>query len=96
MRLFLLLLVTLSCAASAQTYTISTIAGGALPANIAGISATFDLDVPMFMAADRSGNVFFVDQSTVFRLVGIRHQNIIGKETQRPISSPTPFRLTLR
>jgi len=68
MRLLLLTLVTFSCTALAQTYTISTIAGGALPVNIAGTSASLDTNVPEFIAADRTGNVFFVDQSTVLRL----------------------------
>ena len=68
MRLLPLILVTLSCTASAQTYTISTIAGGALPVNIAGTSASLDSDVPLVTTADKAGNVFFVDQSTVLRL----------------------------
>jgi uncharacterized protein (TIGR03437 family) len=68
MRLLLLTLVTFSCSASAQTYTISTIAGGALPVNIAGTSASLDSDAPLVITADRSGNVFFLDQYTVLRL----------------------------
>jgi hypothetical protein len=69
-RLFPLLLVVLlaPCSASAQTYTISTIAGGALPVNIAGTSASLDSGVPLVLTADRSGNVFFVDQGAVLRL----------------------------
>src|ERR1700677_5174256 len=53
---------------SGQTYTISTIAGGALPVNTAVISASLDSDVPLILTADRSENVFFVDQSTILRL----------------------------
>jgi trimeric autotransporter adhesin len=58
----------LSRSASGQTYTISTIAGGGLPVNIQGTSASLDYGVPLVIAADRSGNVFFVDQNTVLRL----------------------------
>jgi len=68
MRLLLLILAIFSGAASAQTYTISTIAGGAMPVNIPGTSASLDSDVPLVITADRSGNIFFVDQSTVLRL----------------------------
>ncbi len=56
----------LSVAASGQTYTISTFAGGGLPANIPGTSAS--LDSPLAVAVDKHGNLFFVDQSAVFRL----------------------------
>ena len=51
-----------------QTYTISTFAGGALPVNIPGTSASLDLGVPQYIAADRAGNVCFVDQYAVLRL----------------------------
>jgi uncharacterized protein (TIGR03437 family) len=68
MRLLLLILATFSCTALAQTYTISTIAGGALPVNISGTSASLDSDAPLVITADRSGNLFFVDQFTVLRL----------------------------
>jgi trimeric autotransporter adhesin len=68
MRRLLLIFVTFSCTTSAQTYTISTIAGGALPVNIAGTSASLDSDAPLAITADRSGNVFFVDQGAVLRL----------------------------
>jgi uncharacterized protein (TIGR03437 family) len=54
--------------ASGQTYTISTFAGGALPVNIPGTSASLDVNVPQFVAADQTGNIFFVDQNAVLRL----------------------------
>ena len=58
----------LSCSAWCQTYTISTFAGGGLPVNIPGTSASLGPNVPQYIAADRAGNLFFVDQSTVLRL----------------------------
>jgi uncharacterized protein (TIGR03437 family) len=58
----------LSCSAWGQTYTISTFAGGALPVNIPGTSASLGYGVPRYIAADHAGNVFFVDQNTVLRL----------------------------
>ncbi len=67
-RSILLLTAVLSCSAWGQTYTISTIAGGALPVNIPGTSASLGYGVPRYIAADRAGNVFFVDQNTVLRL----------------------------
>ena len=51
-----------------QTYTISTFAGGALPVNIPGTSASLGFGVPQYIAADPAGHVFFVDQNTVLRL----------------------------
>jgi uncharacterized protein (TIGR03437 family) len=73
MRVLPLVLIALfaSGTASTQTYAISTFAGGALPVNIAGTSASLDSNVPQVLTADRSGNVFFVDQSTVLRLDAI-------------------------
>jgi len=70
MRHLSLVLVALLLSRSAigQTYTISTFAGGGLPVNIQGTSASLDSGVPLAVAADRAGNVFFVDQSTVLRL----------------------------
>jgi len=54
--------------ASGQTYTISTFAGGALPVNIAGTSAS--LYYPTAVAVDKAGNVFLTDffESIVLRL----------------------------
>jgi uncharacterized protein (TIGR03437 family) len=63
-----LLASVLSWSAWGQTYTISTFAGGALPVNIPGTSANLGFHVPQYIAADRTGNVFFVDQNTVLRL----------------------------
>ncbi|MGA2721003.1 MAG: hypothetical protein ABSG79_01205 [Bryobacteraceae bacterium] len=70
MRLLPALLLTsvMSSSASAQTYTISTFAGGALPVNMPGTSASLDVNVPQFVAADQAGNVFFVDQNAILRL----------------------------
>jgi uncharacterized protein (TIGR03437 family) len=59
--------VVLSWTATAQTYTIKTLAGGALPVNIPGTSASLGA-APQSLAADRAGNVFFVVQNTVLRL----------------------------
>jgi uncharacterized protein (TIGR03437 family) len=52
--------------ASAQSYSISTFAGGALPVNISGTSAT--LYGPQSVAVDAKGNVFFADQNDVLRV----------------------------
>ena len=65
----ILLLTTVLCRSVwGQTYTISTFAGGALPVNVPGTSASLGYDVPQSIAADRAGNVFFADQNTVLRL----------------------------
>ena len=68
MRLLPAILLTSIILSSAfgQTYTISTFAGGGLPVNIPGTSAS--LGNPRGVAVDSSGNVFFVDQNTVLRL----------------------------
>ena len=52
---------------SAQTYTISTFAGGALPLNIQGPNASL-YGPQSAMTADAAGNLFFVDGNTVLRL----------------------------
>ena len=52
--------------ASGQTYTISTFAGGGLPVNAPGTSAS--LYGPNGVAVDKAGNVFFPDGNTVLRL----------------------------
>jgi len=57
----------MSWSASGQIYTISTFAGGALPLNIPGTSASLD-SAPQYIAADHAGNVFFVDRNSVLRL----------------------------
>jgi len=48
--------------ASGQTYTISTFAGGALPVNVPGTSAS--LYAPGSVAFDKGGNIFFTLQKT--------------------------------
>jgi uncharacterized protein (TIGR03437 family) len=66
MRLLTAVLLTLAVSiASGQTYTISTFAGGALPVNISGTSASLS---PGYVAADPAGNLFFVNQNTVLRM----------------------------
>ena len=54
--------------ASAQTYTISTFAGGVLPVNIAGTSASLTGVEIEGVAVDTAGNVFFPAQNAIFRL----------------------------
>ena len=54
-------------AVDAQTYTISTFAGGALPVNIAGNTASL-YGPQTAIAIDPTGDVFFVDGNTVLRL----------------------------
>ena len=61
-----LLGLAVSCPASAQSYTISTYAGGGLPVNIPGTSAS--LRGVNAIAADRAGNVFFTAGIVVLRL----------------------------
>jgi hypothetical protein len=56
-----------SCSAFDQTYTISTFAGGALPVNIPGTSASLSI-APTGVATDAAGNVFFTNGSTSLRL----------------------------
>jgi hypothetical protein len=55
MRLFsvAILILVISCCGFGQTYTISTFAGGGLPANIAGTSAS--LRYPASVAVDGAG-----------------------------------------
>ena len=65
---FVLLTTVLSCSAWAQTYTISTLAGGGLPVNIPGTSASLGYGAPGYIAADRAGNVFYAAQNSVMRL----------------------------
>ena len=56
------------CLVFSQTYTISTFAGGGAPVNVPGTSAGLGRIGPQYIAADRTGNVFFVHQNTVLRL----------------------------
>jgi sugar lactone lactonase YvrE len=51
-----------------QPYSISTFAGGALPVNVPGTSASLGYSAPNSVATDPAGNVFFVNQNTVLRL----------------------------
>jgi uncharacterized protein (TIGR03437 family) len=53
--------------APAQSYTISTFAGGALPVNILGTSASLCGPQSAF-AIDPTGNLFFADGNTILRL----------------------------
>jgi sugar lactone lactonase YvrE len=55
----ILIALATSWIASGQTYTISTLAGGELPANVPGTSAS--LYSPISVAVDKTGNVFFGD-----------------------------------
>src|ERR1019366_8647878 len=65
MRPFAAAILTLvvSCCAVGQTYTIQTFAGGGLPVNIPGMSAS--LDYPSSVAVNGAGNLFFVDANHV-------------------------------
>jgi sugar lactone lactonase YvrE len=68
MRLLSVFLAVGMCASAwAQTYAISTFAGGALPVNIPGTSASLGY-APRNLAADQAGNVFFVYENSVLRL----------------------------
>src|SRR5438105_9697260 len=58
-----------SCSLPAQTYTISTYAGGGLPVNIPGASAS--LWYLSAVAVDGAGNVFFAMENAVFSLDAI-------------------------
>jgi hypothetical protein len=59
-----LLALAASWAASGQSYTISTFAGGALPINIPGTLASV---VPVSVVADQTGNLFFAAVNSVLR-----------------------------
>jgi hypothetical protein len=63
------LALAVSCSVPAQTYTISTIAGGGLPVNIPGTSAFFRN--AWAVAVDGAGNVFFTTENVVLRLDAI-------------------------
>jgi len=54
-------------AAFAQTYTISTVAGAGVSANVQGTSIGLGRNTPQFLTADPAGNVYFVDQNAVLR-----------------------------
>jgi len=63
-----LLILAVACSAFGQTYTINTIAGGVLPVNVQGTSAS--IGTAQGVAVDSSGNVFIVapDYNLVLRL----------------------------
>ena len=68
-----LIALALASTASAQTYTISTFAGGGppgVPVNVPGTSASLGPNTPQCLAADRAGNVFFAFENAVLRLDG--------------------------
>ncbi len=60
------LALAVSCCVPAQTYTVSTFAGGGLPVNIPGASAF--LRGVDWVAVDGAGNVFFTTEYLVLRL----------------------------
>src|ERR1039458_6694048 len=74
-----ILTLVISCCVFGQTYTINTFAGGGLPVNVPGTSASLHLPVwsgagfgPV--AVDGAGNLFFADDhNAVFRLDGATH-----------------------
>ena len=57
----------ISAPLSAQTYTLSTFAGGALPVNTLGPNASL-FGPQTAMAADSAGDIYFADGNTVLRL----------------------------
>jgi hypothetical protein len=104
-----LLSLAVSSIASGQTYTISTFAGGALPVNISGTSASLGTNPVQAVAVDRAGNLFFVDQNTVLRLsastgiltlvVGNGTQGFSGDNgpaTNAQLSAPAELQWTLQ
>ena len=56
----------LAVSARAQTYTITTAAGGALPAM--PMAATAASVMPNWVAADSAGNVYFTSENAVFKI----------------------------
>jgi uncharacterized protein (TIGR03437 family) len=64
----ILIALVVSSTASGQSYTISTFAGGALPVNIPGTTASLGVNVPVAVASDKAGNLYFPNQHTVMRL----------------------------
>jgi hypothetical protein len=76
--------------ASAQTYTISTFAGGALPVNMPGTSASLATE-PQYVVADAAGNIYFVDQNSVLRLDATTAilTRVAGNGLSQTITNPT-------
>src|ERR1017187_9761985 len=68
MRMFFAVILSLAVSSCAfgQTYTIQTFAGGGLPVNIPGTSAS--LRAPSGVAVDGAGNLFFAADNVVLRL----------------------------
>jgi len=60
-----LLAIVASFSLSAQTYTISTFAGGGLPVNVPGTSANFAAVGPV--TSDSAGNLYFCGQNVILR-----------------------------
>ena len=60
-----LLAIVASFSLSAQTYTISTFAGGGLPLNVPGTSANFAAVGPV--TSDSAGNLYFCGQNVILR-----------------------------
>jgi len=100
MRLLATTFVLVSSVVLGQTYTISTLAGGALPINIPGPTAS--IGVVTGVAVDPSGNIFLAGESVVLRLdavtgtltlvagngtVGFSGDN--GPATQAQLGSPS-------
>jgi hypothetical protein len=52
----------------AQTYTISTFAGGAMPVDIPGTCAGLPYQALFSLAADATGNIFISYRHTLLRL----------------------------
>ena len=48
-----------------QSYTISTAVGAGAPSNVQGKSTSLGTNVPSYLTADSTGNVYFVDQNSV-------------------------------
>jgi len=100
MRLLATTFVLVSSVVLGQTYTISTLAGGSLPINIPGPTAS--IGVVTGVAVDPSGNLFLAGESVVLRLdaatgvltliagngtVGFSGDN--GPATQAQLGSPS-------
>jgi sugar lactone lactonase YvrE len=51
--------------ARGQSYTISTAVGAGAPSNVQGKSTSLGNNIPSYLTADSTGNVYFVDQNSV-------------------------------
>ncbi len=64
---FVLLTLAFAASSSAQSYNISTFAGGAPPpANVSALQAS--IGAPHGIAVDRAGNIFFASDNCIFKL----------------------------